>query len=95
MRAIRKFALSAFVAMATLLPNSIEAQTHYSSNVAVGVKGGMDFSEVFFNPNVRQKLALGITGGVMFRYIEEDEFGLIAELNFAQRGWSENFEDAQ
>ena len=94
MKSIRKIAMSAFLAVASLLPNSMEAQTHYSSNVAIGVKGGMDFSEVFFNPNVRQKLALGITGGVMFRYIEEDHFGLIAELNFAQRGWSENFEGA-
>ncbi|MDE6337047.1 MAG: PorT family protein [Muribaculaceae bacterium] len=94
MKSIRKIAMSAFLVMASLLPNSLGAQTHYSSNVAIGVKGGMDFSEVFFNPNVRQKLALGITGGVMFRYIEEDHFGLIAELNFAQRGWSENFEDA-
>ncbi|MDE5881295.1 MAG: PorT family protein [Muribaculaceae bacterium] len=94
MKSIRKIAMSAFLAAASLLPNSMEAQTHYSSNVAIGVKGGMDFSEVFFNPNVRQKLALGITGGVMFRYIEEDHFGLIAELNFAQRGWSENFEGA-
>ena len=73
---------------------SIAAQTHYSSNVAIGVKGGMDFSGVFFNPKVQQKIAMGFTGGAMFRYIEEDHFGLIAELNFAQRGWKENFEDA-
>lgn len=94
MKSIGKIVVSAFLAVAALLPNSMEAQTHYSSNVAIGVKGGMDLSEVFFNPNVRQKLALGITGGVMFRYIEEDHFGLIAELNFAQRGWRENFEGA-
>lgn len=70
------------------------AQTHYSSNVAVGVKGGVDFSKVFFNPSVKQKMAMGLTGGVTFRYIEENHFGLIAELNFAQRGWAEDFEEA-
>lgn len=70
------------------------AQTHYSSNVAVGVKGGVDFSEIFFNPSVRQKFAPGMTAGVMVRYIEENHFGLIGELNFVQRGWSENFEGA-
>lgn len=70
------------------------SQTHYSSNVALGVKGGIDMSQVFFNPSVRQKFALGSTGGITFRYIEENHFGLIAELNFAQRGWSENFEEA-
>ncbi len=94
MKYISQLAAAVFMAGATLLPNCAKAQTHYSSNVAIGVKGGMDFSEVFFNPNVRQKVALGMTGGIMFRYVEEDHFGLIAELNFAQRGWSENFEDA-
>lgn len=70
------------------------AQSHYSSNVSLGVKGGADVSKVFFNPAVRQKMAVGITGGVMVRYIEENHFGLIAELNFVQRGWQEDFEDA-
>jgi len=70
------------------------SQTHYNSNVAIGVRGGVDFSEVFFNPSVRQKFAPGVTAGVTFRYIEESHFGLIAELNFVQRGWAENFEDA-
>lgn len=70
------------------------SQTHYNSNVAVGVRGGVDFSQVFFNPSVRQKFAPGMTAGVAFRYIEESHFGLIAELNFVQRGWAENFEEA-
>lgn len=73
---------------------NVSAQTHYSSNVAIGAKGGVDFSQVMFNPSVRQKFAMGMTAGVMFRYIEENHFGLIAELNFAQHGWKENFEEA-
>ena len=36
----------------------------------------------------------GMTAGVMFRYIEEKNFGLIAELNFTQRGWKEKFEES-
>ena len=32
--------------------------------------------------------------GIMFRYIEENHFGLIGEVNFEQRGWKENFEEA-
>lgn len=71
----------------------MDAQTHYSSNVAIGLKGGMDFSRVFFNPHVKQSFEPGITAGVAVRYIEENHFGLIGELNFAQRGWKENFED--
>ena len=69
------------------------SQTHYQSNVAIGLKGGMDFSEVFFNPHVKQTFQPGYTAGIMVRYIEENHFGLIGELNFAQRGWNENFED--
>lgn len=72
---------------------SLKSQTHYQSNIAIGVKGGMDFSEVFFNPHVKQTFQPGVTAGVMVRYIEENHFGLIGELNFAQRGWKENFED--
>ena len=69
------------------------AQTHYESNVAFGVKGGAGISRVFFNPSVRQKLKVGGSAGVMFRYIEEDHFGLIAECLWTQRGWRENFEE--
>ncbi|MCH5227518.1 MAG: PorT family protein [Muribaculaceae bacterium] len=52
----------------------------------------MDFSRVFFNPHVKQGFQPGVTAGIMVRYIEENHFGLIGELNFAQRGWKENFE---
>ncbi|MCH5240245.1 MAG: PorT family protein [Muribaculaceae bacterium] len=71
----------------------LPAQTHYQSNVAIGIKGGMDFSEVFFNPHVKQSFQPGVTAGLMVRYVEENHFGLIGELNFAQRGWKENFEE--
>lgn len=73
---------------------TLKSQTHYESNISVGVKGGVSLSQTFFNPNVPQTLKLGGVGGVTFRYIEEKYFGLVAELNFEQRGWKENFEDA-
>lgn len=76
-----------------LLFFKVSSQTHYSSNVAIGVKGGMDFSQVFFNPHVKQTFVPGATAGLMVRYVEENHFGLIGELNFAQRGWKENFEE--
>lgn len=70
------------------------AQSHYASNVSIGVKAGMDFSRIFFSPSVKQKFTPGYNAGVMVRYVEENHFGLIGELNFAQRGWAENFEEA-
>lgn len=50
-------------------------------------------SRVFFNPSVKQGFQPGMNFGFTFRYIEENHFGLIAELNYAQRGWNEDFED--
>ncbi|MCH5222782.1 MAG: PorT family protein [Muribaculaceae bacterium] len=72
----------------------MNAQTHYSSNVAIGGKLGLDFSRIFFNPHVTQGMLTGTTFGFTARYIEENHFGLIGECNFAQRGWTENFEGA-
>lgn len=68
------------------------AQTHYSSNVSVGARGGIDLSRVFFSPSVMQEWPVNPTVGASIRYIEENHFGLIAEVNYVRRGWSENFE---
>ncbi len=68
-------------------------QQHYSANIAVGVKAGATFSQTMFSPGVDQSFFRGYTGGVAFRYIEEKHFGLIAELNFQQRGWKEKFDE--
>lgn len=72
----------------------MSGQTHYKSNISLGLKGGADFSEVLFNPHVKETFQPGATAGLMVRYIEENHFGLVGEVNFAQRGWKENFEDA-
>lgn len=69
-------------------------QTHYEGALSVGGKAGATFSRVNFNPAVEQKMLPGMTAGIMARYIEEKHFGLIAELNMAQCGWKENFDDA-
>lgn len=70
------------------------AQTHYEGSISVGGKAGATLSRVNFNPSVQQVMQPGMTAGVMFRYIEEKNFGLIAELNMTQRGWKENFEES-
>lgn len=93
-RGALKTRLAVMAAAAFIFCQNAASQTHYSSNVALGVRGGATMSEVFFNPSVRQSFIPGFTGGVMVRYVEENHFGLIAELNFVQRGWAENFEGA-
>jgi len=78
----------------SLLVTSAMAQTHYEGTIAVGGKVGATFSRVNFNPTVQQAMSSGMSAGVAFRYIEEKNFGLIAELNLTQRGWKEAFDDA-
>ena len=72
---------------------TLRAQTHYSSNISLGVKGGIDLSRIFFSPAVRQSWPVNPALGVSIRYIEENHFGLIAEVNWVRRGWKENFEE--
>lgn len=71
---------------------SLNAQTHYSSRVYLGIHGGVDMSRVMFTPSVSQSFNIGGNGGVNFRYIEEKHFGFILEANWMQRGWKDNFE---
>lgn len=68
------------------------AEDHYSGAFNVGVKGGVYMSQTTFSPSVPQKFHMGPMLGLMFRYIEENHFGLIGELNFEQRGWKESFD---
>ncbi len=68
-------------------------QTHYNANRAIGGKAGGDMSRIFFNPGVPQSFQFGGVAGLTFRYVEESHFGLIAEINWTQRGWKENFEN--
>ena len=83
----------AVILTTALLVLTATAQTHYKGTIAVGGKAGASFSKVNFNPSVQQTMEPGVTAGVTFRYIEEKNFGLIAELNMTQRGWKEAFDD--
>lgn len=70
---------------------TVMAQREYSPNFSVGFKGGATMSGVSFTPEVHQKMLRGTTFGVTARYTEERFFGLVAEVNFVQGGWEENF----
>ena len=88
---MKRFLLSIIIVISVTL--SGWAQTHFDSRVDIGVKGGTTFSTVMFKPSITGKLGIGYTAGLSFRYSEENHFGLIAEVNFVQRGWAEKFED--
>ncbi len=77
------------LSLAAALP--LAAQRYYSPDFAIGVKAGATVSEMAWSPTVRQQFTPGATAGICMRYTEENHFGLIAELNFTQRGWAEKF----
>ncbi|MDE6481018.1 MAG: PorT family protein [Muribaculaceae bacterium] len=88
---MKRFAIFLLVMFSALA--SLRAQTHFDSRVDIGAHGGVTFSTVTFKPTITSKFGMGYTGGVTFRYSEENHFGLIAEVNLVQRGWAEKFED--
>ena len=80
--------------LAVLAVLSAMGQTHHEGTLSVGAKAGASLSRVGFTPTVQQKMLPGMTAGVMVRYIEEKNFGIIAELNLTQRGWKEQFDES-
>lgn len=66
-------------------------------NLAIGINGGVNLNTVSFSPTVKQKNQQGMTGGLTLRYISERYFKMICgaqvELNFAQYGWQEFYQD--
>lgn len=92
--ALKNLRIVSLAVAALCFCHNLGAQTHYRANVAIGAKAGADMSRVFFNPSVPQGFIFGGVAGFTFRYVEESHFGLIAELNWTQRGWKENFEGA-
>lgn len=66
-------------------------------NFSIGINGGVNFSSVSFEPNIKQTNLLGPNIGITARYISEKYFSMIcgiqAEVNYSQRGWKEVFEE--
>lgn len=69
------------------------AQKKIDKELWFGAKGGVTFSQLSIAPNIKQSMEMGTLGGVSMKYIEERFFGIILELNYAQKGWKEKFED--
>lgn len=69
------------------------AQEYYNKSLSIGAKGGVIMSENMFSPSVPQTLHIGPMVGFTVRYIEENHFGLIGEINYEHRGWKETFKE--
>lgn len=88
----------AFLIIAVLLSLVAQAQIEQPRRILeIGVSGGLNLSQIDFQPTIRQEYNKGINGGIFARYTSEKYFGMICaaqvELNFSQRGWIENFDD--
>ncbi|MDE6715561.1 MAG: PorT family protein [Muribaculaceae bacterium] len=70
------------------------SQRTYEPKFYVGGHAGVSLSRVNFSPSVPQSFLIGKQVGITGRYAEESNFGLIAEFNLVQRGWSEKFDEA-
>ncbi len=73
--------------------NTLYAQRESTpSELYLGGGGGVVFSSIDFMPSVEQADKMGFLGGVSLKYVTEKHLGLIAELNYVQKGWSEQFD---
>lgn len=77
----------------TLFIAQLSAQNNdFEKELYIGFGGGALTSSIDFQPNKPQLLNMGIHAGVSAKYITEKNLGLLVELNYAQKGWAEEFE---
>lgn len=57
-----------------------------------GIKQGINYSSIIFSPGVKQGVTLGYTGGLVYKYQNQRMVGLQLELNYTQKGWTENMD---
>lgn len=84
-----------FILLFTLLVacNPLFAQKQsFKNELYVGAGGGLMFTHLDFVPSVSQTEQKGLLGGISMKYITEKHLGLMAEINFAQMGWTESFD---
>jgi len=79
------------VLFAFLCPFAYSQTDSFSSEWAFGVNGGANFSSMRFNSRyyIPQGLLIQPAGGFTVRYISENHFGIVGELNYSLSGWTE------
>ncbi|MGV8963547.1 MAG: porin family protein [Candidatus Saccharimonadaceae bacterium] len=73
----------------------IKAQQNnqFKTQLLIGVGGGSVFTKVDFVPGIPQNTTQGLSLGISAKFVSEKNLGVLAELNFTQRGWTEDFSD--
>ena len=89
---MKKFFILLFIFATSALVNAqIVITTPYE--FSAGVSSGATFSSVSFSPKVTQGKLLGTTFGLTGRMTMGKNVGLQIELNYAQQGWNENYDE--
>jgi len=83
--------VSGFILVMMISNNAFSQTNSFSPEWAFGVNGGANLSSMRFNSRyyVPQGLLIQPSGGLTVRYISENHFGLIGELNYSLSGWTE------
>lgn len=86
-----------FISLTFCVIRGVAQNTEFTPEWNFGIGIGPTFSTLSMVPSdpgsiVENKNVSGINIGVGARYITEKSLGVIAELNFSQQGWEENFD---
>lgn len=95
MKNLRRYLLSVILMTVCAAASAQLGEIHH--NFAVGGSAGLNFSNVAFEPTIKQGRETGFNAGLTARYISEKYFSILAgvqvEVNFSCRGWKEDLED--
>jgi len=72
--------------------NLVHGQSKFQPSFYFGINQGVNFSKVYFDPSINQNFLRGYSGGLVFQYISEPHFGIQMELNYTQKGWTEQLQ---
>lgn len=81
-----------FLIFLSVAPLHAQKKDPFKGELYLGVGGGPLFSKVDFVPGVPLTFKQGVFGGISAKYISEKHLGVIMEINYAQRGWKEDFD---
>jgi len=91
-----------FVLLFLFLNLHTKAQEEFRNQCYFGISQGLNISRLNLDPSIQgmfdlstdQNFELGYVGGIVFLYYSEPHKGIQMELNYSQRGWSEDLDSS-
>ncbi|MDD2315508.1 MAG: porin family protein [Proteiniphilum sp.] len=80
------------LAIISINPVVAQKKDAFKSEFYLGVGGGAMSTSLDFMPTIQQAFMMGVKGGISTKVITEKHLGLVAEVNYAKRGWTEEFD---